>query len=131
VHYPHPGRRCPVTGMGPRARLTRADERAIAKLLAEGDDNAVLTFSMAIHHYELLASNAKARLAKAKIERPIDEYWRGGYGAAMHTVLDVINEMAERYTDGEVLRAVVEVAYSAGDLAFVEGTAAAWSRSAS
>jgi hypothetical protein len=116
----------------PRARLTQADERAIAKLLGAGDDDEVLKFSMAIRRYELLASSAKARLAKSKIERPIDEYWRGGYGAAMHTIIGVINEMTGRYTDvREVLRAVVEVAISADELYFAESTTASWSGSAS
>jgi hypothetical protein len=116
----------------PRARLTRADERAIAKLLAAVDDNEVLKFSMAIHHYELTAERAKARLAKAKIGTPIQFYWEGGYGAAMHTVIAVINEMTEKHTDvRDILLAVADVAASAEDLAFAEGTAAAWSRSAS
>ena len=92
----------------PRARLTRADERAIAKLLAEGDDDEVLKFSLAIHHYELLASNAKARLAKTKIERPIDEYWRGGYGAAMHTILDVINSEVSMSTHADKALALLK-----------------------
>jgi hypothetical protein len=119
-----------VVTAGPRGHLTRADERAIAKLLAEGDDEQVEDLAHAIRRYELIARDAKARLGKRKVETPGEAMWQGGYQAAMNVVLDVIGEMtaAGREYPPYIVHALREVAWSSQDLAFAEDAADLWSR---
>ncbi len=112
---------------GPEPRLTRADERALARLLAEGDDDKVMRLGLAINHYEVTAADAKARLGKRNPATPHDQFWLCGYRAAMDTILEVICEQAGTGASTRfVLDAVMHVAASAGDLAFAESTAATW-----
>jgi hypothetical protein len=92
-----------------QARLTRADERAIGNLLAEGDQAKVDGLMLAISRYERIVTQAQGRLGKRRPFAPSTVMWQGGYTAAMESITSLIAGMAE-VTDNpyRILGAVID-----------------------
>ena len=114
------------TGKDP-GRLTRADERAIAKALADADQEQVDVLAHLISRYEATAEDAKARLGKSKVWTTTDLWWHGGYRAAMSAVRCAASEMrGTGHSTRDVLAAVLALAEAAQDLASAESTVQKW-----
>jgi hypothetical protein len=112
----------------PRARLTQADQRAIGKLLAEGDDREVWKLGYAIRRYEATVSEARARLTRRRwsVGRPMDDAWFGGYANAMDTVLTLLCEMVGARTDHDVVLALAQYAIGAREAYYADTVPASW-----
>lgn len=98
-------------------RLSRADERAIGKLLAGADQAEVMRLILAINHYEATVAEARARLSKRRPFTPSADRWQGGYAAAMMSIHQLVGGMAEVTENPyRILRAVIETAAAASSL---------------
>ena len=116
----------PATGNG-SARLTRVDERAIAKLLADSDQRQVNELMCSITTYEHRVTEAKARLTRKSITTKAEQCWHGGYSNAMSQIAAVIVEMlgAGHSAEGTVLAALA-VALGNERLYYAEGVPPSW-----
>lgn len=121
-----------MSGEKIRARLTKADEKAFAKLLAESDQHQVNELMCSIVKYEHRAAEAKARLTRKKLTTNAEQCWYGGYSNAMSQISVVIIQMlaAGHSAQGTVLAALA-VASGSERLYYADGVPPSWSEEAS
>jgi hypothetical protein len=100
-------------------RFTRADQRAVDRLLVEGDQAKVDGLMLAINRHERIVTEAQGRLDKRRPFAPSTGMWQGGYTAGMESITSLIAGMAEvTQNPFRILGAVIETTLAARGLGY-------------